>query len=320
MWGFYDQLTQAGDDVKTADDTIVALATPRGSGAIAIVRLSGERAIPVASCVTKHPDRVLGQEPHRLCRVDISGEKGDILDYALCAVYHKPRSYTGENVVEFYLHGSPYIVAMTIDLCCKNGARVAQPGEFTLRAYLNGRMDLTQAEAVADLVASTGHWSHRAAVLQREGALSSRIRKIRDVLMDISSLDGKYTGLDVLNYAAIHSFTIRKLDSSTKIYRQRPLKTHLLQDLYPGGEEPKITVKRAGDLLDKAIEKASPGIEGMEHMPHFTYSAWVGANTQKKGLAPHQKSSLFILHFSLFVLFSCARLNKMLDTISLFRY
>jgi tRNA modification GTPase len=173
---------------KSIDDTIVALATPRGKGAIAIVRLSGKEAIMVASRLVKQSDMLLCQESHRLSLVDVVGEKGEVLDHALCAVYRKPHSYTGENVVEFFLHGSPYVIARTIDACCSRGARNARPGEFTLRAYMNGKMDLAQAEAVADLVASAGRVAHKTAILQREGTLSSRIQEIRNKVIEICGL------------------------------------------------------------------------------------------------------------------------------------
>lgn len=173
---------------KPGSDTIVALATPRGKGALAIIRLSGENAIDIAARCVSDSDRLLNQDTRRIFRADILMEDGDILDKALCALYRRPNSYTGENTVEFFLHGSPYIIAKTIDLCCRYGVRVAEPGEFTLRAFLNGRMDLTQAEAVADIIAAQGAESHRIAMQQREGRLSRNIRNIRDKLVEILSL------------------------------------------------------------------------------------------------------------------------------------
>ena len=169
-------------------DTIVALATPKGRGALAIIRLSGEGAIDVAARCVKDPGGIRDLASHRLSLVDVLSEDGSVLDKALCAVYHHPRSYTGENAVEFFLHGSQYIVAKTIEQCCLNGARIAEPGEFTLRAFLNGRMDLTQAEAVADLIAADSEASHKVAMLQREGALSRNIHEIRDRLIEIGSI------------------------------------------------------------------------------------------------------------------------------------
>jgi tRNA modification GTPase len=170
------------------DDTIVAPATPPGYGAVAMVRLSGENAVEVAAKIVRRPNALLKAPPRRMFLTEILTDDGSILDRPLCVVYRKPRSYTGENSVEFFLHGSPYIVSKTIELCCQVGARTAEPGEFTLRAFLNGRMDLAQAEAVADLVSASGEYAHRAAALQREGALSKRIRSLRDRLLDLCSL------------------------------------------------------------------------------------------------------------------------------------
>lgn len=166
----------------------MALATSKGRGAIAIVRLSGDKSIDVAARLVKAPRRLRNQKSHRLSLVDVLLEDGSLLDKALCAVYRGPHSYTGENAVEFFLHGGNYIAAKIIERCCQAGARVAQHGEFTQRAFLHGRLDLAQAEAVADLVAAEGAASHRVAMLQREGALSRRIRGIRDRLIEICSL------------------------------------------------------------------------------------------------------------------------------------
>ncbi len=174
--------------MKGLDDTIVAPATPPGYGAVALVRLSGKDAIEVAAKVVSDPDRLLRARARLLFQTEIVAGKGSILDYPLCAVYRRPRSYTGENSVEFFLHGSPYIVSKTVELCCSAGARLADPGEFTLRAFLNGKLDLAQAEAVADLVAASGEYSHKAALHQREGMLSRRIRALKERLLEVCSL------------------------------------------------------------------------------------------------------------------------------------
>lgn len=171
-----------------SEDTIVALTTPRGRGAIAMVRISGDRAIDVAAHLVKDPQRLRRQKTHQLHLVDLLLEDGSLLDRPLCAVFCAPHSYTGEDVVEFFLHGGTYIAAKVIELCCQKGARVARPGEFTLRAFLHGRLDLAQAEAVADLVAAEGAAAHRTAIEQRQGALSRRIRDLRHRLIEIYSL------------------------------------------------------------------------------------------------------------------------------------
>lgn len=172
----------------TNNDTIVAQATPRGLGAIAMVRLSGEKALDIAAAMVRAKTPPHDWESHQVHLVEITQRDGSPLDQALCVIYRQPHSYTGEDVVEFFLHGSPYIAAKTIERCCELGARNAGPGEFTQRAFLNGRMDLAQAEAVADLIAASSEAAHRTAISQREGTLSRRIRDIRDRLLEMCSL------------------------------------------------------------------------------------------------------------------------------------
>ncbi|MFH1861518.1 MAG: tRNA uridine-5-carboxymethylaminomethyl(34) synthesis GTPase MnmE [bacterium] len=162
------------------EETIVALATPRGAGAIAMVRLSGQDALTIAKSMIKRPLSFTLTNARRLKTVVIRDGRGDVIDHALLAFFRKPKSYTGEDLVEFFLHNSNYIIAKTMDRSCELGARIAEPGEFTKRAFLNGKMDLAQAEAVADLIAASGEQAHRAAVLLREGVLSTKIRQIRD--------------------------------------------------------------------------------------------------------------------------------------------
>src|SRR3569833_2323517 len=134
------------------EETIVALATPNGVGAIGVIRLSGPDAINIANGVFKGKD-LTKQESHTIHFGQIVD--GDVvLDDALVSLFIAPKSYTRENVVEISCHGSGYIIESIIKLLIKNGARAASPGEFTLRAFLNGQLDLSQAEAVADLIAS----------------------------------------------------------------------------------------------------------------------------------------------------------------------
>jgi tRNA modification GTPase len=174
------------NDINT--DTIAALATPRGVGAIAIIRLSGDRAIDIAAGLVRNPAIILEAEQRTLHLVEFLAENGDLLDQGLCALFRKPYSYTGENSAELYLHGSPYIISRILERCRQLGAHPANPGEFTQRAFLNGKMDLTQAEAVADLISSTGAAAHRAALSQMEGALSHRLGRIRDQVLQIRAL------------------------------------------------------------------------------------------------------------------------------------
>jgi tRNA U34 5-carboxymethylaminomethyl modifying GTPase MnmE/TrmE len=133
------------------DDTIVALATPPGIGAIGIIRLSGEKAFFIINEL--FPSKNLLQQSSHTIHVGFMKDAENILDEVVISLFKSPRSYTGEDVVEISAHGSPFVQQKIIDACIKYGARLAKPGEFTQRAFLNGKMDLSQAEAVADLVA-----------------------------------------------------------------------------------------------------------------------------------------------------------------------
>ncbi|MDE6341404.1 MAG: tRNA uridine-5-carboxymethylaminomethyl(34) synthesis GTPase MnmE, partial [Muribaculaceae bacterium] len=137
-----------------SDDTIVAAATPAGGGALGIVRISGPDAIAVVDAVWQGAS-LAGAATHTAHLGYVRNEKGEILDQAVATVFRGPRSYTGEDSVELTLHGSAWIMREVINLLLRNGARGAEPGEFSRRAYMNGRMDLASAEGVADLIAST---------------------------------------------------------------------------------------------------------------------------------------------------------------------
>jgi tRNA modification GTPase len=170
-------------------DTIIALATPAGAGAIAIIRLSGPEAISIA---TNHFESVSGkvlknQKSHTIHLGYIKDGK-NVLDQALISIFKDPHSYTGENVIEISCHGSPYIQQQIIQLFLRNGCRTADAGEFTLRAFLNGKMDLSQAEAVADLISSDNAASHQIAVQQMRGGFSNEIKQLRTELLNFASL------------------------------------------------------------------------------------------------------------------------------------
>ncbi|MEL6656737.1 MAG: tRNA uridine-5-carboxymethylaminomethyl(34) synthesis GTPase MnmE [Bacteroidota bacterium] len=168
-------------------DTIVALATPQGVGAIGVIRLSGPKAISIVDGVFRGKD--LGQQAtHTVHFGTIRDEKDKILDEVLVTLFVGPKSYTGENVVEVSCHGSDYIIQEIIRLFIRQGARLAQAGEFTMRAFLNGRMDLSQAEAVADLIASSSAGSHDLAMQQMRGGFSDEIAALRQQLVDFASL------------------------------------------------------------------------------------------------------------------------------------
>ncbi len=171
------------------NDTIVALATPSGSGAIAVIRLSGKAAIEIASKAFKSVSNknLKKQATHTIHLGHIvDGDK--TLDEVLVSVFKNPNSYTGEDVVEVSCHGSSYIQQEIIQLFLRLGCRMATAGEFTLRAFLNGKLDLSQAEAVADLISSDNAASHQIAMQQMRGGFSSEIAKLREELLNFASL------------------------------------------------------------------------------------------------------------------------------------
>lgn len=172
------------------NDTIVALATPSGSGAIAVIRLSGKEAISIAdkhfSSVIKNK-KLINQDTHTIHLGHIVDDKRT-LDEVLVSVFKNPNSYTGEDVVEISCHGSSYIQQEIIQLFLRNGCRMASAGEFTLRAFLNGKLDLSQAEAVADLISSDNEASHQIAMQQMRGGFSSEIARLREELLNFASL------------------------------------------------------------------------------------------------------------------------------------
>ncbi len=168
------------------EETIVALATPSGIGAIGVIRLSGPDAITIANRVFKGKD--LGKEASHTIHFGQIVEGDLVLDEVLVSLFIAPRSYTRENVVEISCHGSNYIIESIIKLLIKNGARSAKPGEFTLRAFLNGQLDLSQAEAVADLIASDSKASQQVAMQQLRGGFSTQLQILRDRLITFASL------------------------------------------------------------------------------------------------------------------------------------
>ena len=170
-------------------DTVIALATPAGSGAIGVIRISGENAISLVAPNFKsiRGKNIVQQKSHTIHLGHIiDGNK--VLDEVLVSIFKGPNSYTGEDVVEISCHGSPYIQQQVIQLFLRNGCRSADAGEFTLRAFLNGKMDLSQAEAVADLIASDSEASHQIALQQMRGGFSNEIQKLREELLNFASL------------------------------------------------------------------------------------------------------------------------------------
>lgn len=170
-------------------DTIVALATPSGSGAIAVIRLSGPEAIAIASKSFKSvSNKDLNKQATHTIHLGHVVDGNKTLDEVLLSIFKNPNSYTGEDVVEVSCHGSAYIQQEIIQLFLRQGCRMATPGEFTLRAFLNGKLDLSQAEAVADLISSDNEASHQIAMQQMRGGFSSEIAKLREELLNFASL------------------------------------------------------------------------------------------------------------------------------------
>lgn len=167
-------------------DTIVALATPQGLGAIAVIRLSGKEAITIVNQIFKAKD-LTKQASHTIHFGTIMDGEA-VLDEVLVSLFVAPKSYTKENVVEISCHASPYIIQRLLQLFVAQGARLAQAGEFTMRAFLNGGLDLTQAEAVADVIASQSKASHQIAVQQMRGGFSSQLKQLRQDLVEFASL------------------------------------------------------------------------------------------------------------------------------------
>ena len=167
----------------TVSETIAAISTPPGEGAIALVRISGATAVKIADTIFRgkeEPSRFVSHVQHL---GEIFGAENELIDQAVVAVHRAPASYTGEDLVEISCHGGTLVSAKVLEACLRGGARAARPGEFTERAFLNGKMDLTQAEAVIDLIRARTDLALRSATEQLEGRLGERIRKIRDELI-----------------------------------------------------------------------------------------------------------------------------------------
>ncbi len=171
------------------NDTIVALATPSGAGAVAIIRMSGKDSITIASNVFQSVSgKDISQQKTHTIHLGTIVEDSKIYDQVLISIFKNPNSYTGEDVIEISCHGSTFIQQQIIQLLLRQGCRMAQAGEFTLRAFLNGKLDLSQAEAVADLISSDNEASHQIAMQQMRGGFSSEIAKLREELLNFASL------------------------------------------------------------------------------------------------------------------------------------
>jgi tRNA modification GTPase len=171
--------------VMTVSDTIAAISTPPGEGAIALVRVSGGNAIGVVGKIFHGKETPSQFESHVQHFGEIFGPGDQLIDQVVLSVHRSPSSYTGEDLVEISCHGGTLVSAKVLEACLRAGARAARPGEFTERAFLNGKMDLTQAEAVIDLIRAKTDLALRSATEQLEGRLGAQIRKIRDELVEL---------------------------------------------------------------------------------------------------------------------------------------
>lgn len=190
------------------EDTIIALATPQGVGAIAVIRLSGKDAIKVTNEVFFGKN--LENQPSHTIHFGTIRDGEKIIDEVLVSVFKAPTSFTKENVVEISTHGSSYIINQVLKLFVRKGIRLAKPGEFTQRAFLNGQFDLAQAEAVADLIHADSETSHQAALSQMRGGFSSEIQELRNQLIHFASmieLELDFTEEDV-EFASRHDLQV----------------------------------------------------------------------------------------------------------------
>src|SRR5579871_5746299 len=165
------------------EETIVAIATPPGRGGIGVVRLSGDRAAEIAHALIRLPNSPLKTQ-HATPGEFVDPDSGKVLDKVVVTCFCKPHSYTGEDVVEISCHGSPVILQYLVECCVARGARAAEPGEFTMRAFLNGRIDLAQAEAIRDLIDSRTLFQAQVAAQQMGGSVSARLKPHKEALLN----------------------------------------------------------------------------------------------------------------------------------------
>ena len=168
------------------NDTIVAQSTPQGKGAIGIIRLSGKNSITIINSI--FPSKDLSKEKSHTIHFGNIEYENDIIDEVLVSIFKEPKSYTKENIVEISCHGSNFIIKKILSITVKLGARVANRGEFTFRSFLNGNIDLSQAEAVSDLISSNSENSHKIAINHIKGVFSNKIKELRKDLINLSSL------------------------------------------------------------------------------------------------------------------------------------
>jgi tRNA modification GTPase len=168
------------------DDTIVALATAPGVAAIGVIRISGKKTFSIVSSL--FPSKDLAAQPTHTLHVGLLKDGNEVIDEVVLSLFKGPKSYTGEDTIEISGHGSPFVQEQIINACVKYGARIAKPGEFTQRAFLNGKMDLTQAESVADLIAANTKASQKTALHNIRGGFSNELQQMREQLIQFASL------------------------------------------------------------------------------------------------------------------------------------
>ena len=201
------------------NDTIVALATPPGIGAIGVIRISGKDAFKIVNEL--FPSKDLFEEAPNTLHVGYLKHRDLVLDEVILSLFKSPRSYTGEDVIEISCHGSPFIQQQVINACVEKGARLAKPGEFTQRAFLNGKLDLAQAEAVADVIASNTEASQKAALHTMRGGFSSNLKELREQLIQFSALielelDFSQEDVEFADRTAFYAL-IQELTESTRL-------------------------------------------------------------------------------------------------------
>jgi tRNA modification GTPase len=213
--------------LRDQNDTIAAIATPLGEAGISVIRVSGIRAIEITDSMFRGKASLLRVPTHSIHFGRIADSSEGVIDEVLVSVFKKPHSYTGEDVVEISCHGSHYVTSKILETVIGNGARLADPGEFTQRAFLCGKMDLMQAEAVADLIHSKTALAHRASLEQLNGSLSTSILSIRQKLIDLCSLlelelDFAEEGIELTDHKRVESFfdeTITDLEILINSYK-----------------------------------------------------------------------------------------------------
>lgn len=169
-------------------DTIAAISTPLGRGGIGIIRVSGSDARAIVERVLRFPDGAPAWKPWSAALAALPDADGHVVDHVVTTYFAAPRSYTAEDVVEIACHGSPVVLRYALERLCQAGARLAEPGEFTLRAYLNGRIDLPRAEAIRDLIDATTLYQARIAAQQAEGSVSRRLKPVKEQLLELIAL------------------------------------------------------------------------------------------------------------------------------------